>query len=962
MENLVGQTLNRYRILSLLGEGGMGAVYKAHDTTLERDVAIKVMHSHIARQPNFQERFLQEARTAARLDHPGIVQIHDFGSFHNQLYIVMKFIPGDNLDGLLRTLYTQDRWIPLGEAVELVRQVALAIDYAHRQGVLHRDIKPANIMLEPEAVESLPYRPVVTDLGLAKLAEGGLMTMDGSSMGTPAYMSPEQAMGRATDARSDVYSLGILLYELAIGRLPFNPHSITEAIQMHVHTPPPAPRSLRPDLPETLEAVILRAIEKEPAARYQSSQALADALRQALPAAERVAAPPSGIGATVSLMTEFQNSLVETRGPSMFDDFARPQGGGDYIEVMAADQTNATLLFRPGGMTIGRDPGDDISLDDPKVSRHHARIDRVGAGYQVTDLGSTNGSFIDGRSLAAHTPTPWPPGSGLRIGGAHLRLVSPNAPAPEATRRAPMPAATRPAPLPAVERSYGAPLRRLTSELRPPRLQSGEVGQVALRNLGQVAEHFTLSWLSPGEELAFTPPRLQGDIDPGQEVLAEFRAEPTRSPLVGGARDYPFSVQVSSPAGPPQSHQGYITVRPAIPAWAIPALLTLCVILVGGILALSGLVFGGGGVISGAGGAQTSAAQQTQVAAAVAQTRQAGSATAAALQGANQATLQAATATGAFQNTVAAQTALAATALKATDDTATLAAYQYSIQTSVALTAVGQNATIQAAAQQTAAAQQAAIITGYTQTAAAAQLTAAAAANHTQAAQTAWAAQQTGVAQSATLTAQAVPRIIYLYHSDSDTANDYRAFLQSHDYQVDLVSVIDAAVQDYASYDVILIGPDTGNPSEWNTNPWVAPGMSANAASSGVPVVGLGKGGSLFFQSIGLDINYGSSWIGSGKDVKVMNPNHAIWKNPFEVAIPASRIIKLYDQTSDFVALNWGGGSEVNLLAQQEGDSTHYLIAAEQERYVLWGFDAGPEKMSSKGQRTFLNILWNLQH
>jgi serine/threonine protein kinase len=155
MQELVGQSLNRYKILELLGEGGMGAVYKAHDVTLQRDVAIKIMHPHYARQGDFQERFLQEARTAARLDHPGIVQIYDFGKAdfgpnHSLLYIVMEFIPGDNLEKLLRDLRGQGKWILLNEAVGIIRQVSIALDYAHRQGVLHRDIKPANIMLEPE--------------------------------------------------------------------------------------------------------------------------------------------------------------------------------------------------------------------------------------------------------------------------------------------------------------------------------------------------------------------------------------------------------------------------------------------------------------------------------------------------------------------------------------------------------------------------------------------------------------------------------------------------------------------------------------------------------------------------------------------------------------------------------------------------------------------------------------------
>ena len=264
MDSLIGQSLNRYKIISILGEGGMGAVFKAHDITLQRVVAIKVMHPHFAGLPNFQERFLQEARSAARLDHPGIVQVHDFGQDRSNLYIVMKFIPGDNLDKLLRELRSKGNWMLLDEACGLIEQTASALHYAHRQGVLHRDIKPANIMIEPELSGNLPYRPVITDLGLAKLAEGGIATQDGSSMGTPAYMSPEQAQGMITDARSDVYSLGILLFELATGRLPFPAKNLAEAVHFHVNISPPRPSEIGSDIPQELEEIIMRCLEKEP--------------------------------------------------------------------------------------------------------------------------------------------------------------------------------------------------------------------------------------------------------------------------------------------------------------------------------------------------------------------------------------------------------------------------------------------------------------------------------------------------------------------------------------------------------------------------------------------------------------------------------------------------------------------------------------------------------------------------
>ena len=175
---LLGQRLERYQIINRLGGGGMGAVYKAHDLALQRDVAIKVLHSHIAGVSHFQERFLQEARTAARLDHPGIVKVFDFGLQAGLLYIVMEFIPGSNLRQRLGELQAAEEQMQTEEGMELVAQVAEALDYAHNQGVFHRDIKPDNIMLKPRQ-NSPGSQAIITDLGLAKLAEGGLSTIAG---------------------------------------------------------------------------------------------------------------------------------------------------------------------------------------------------------------------------------------------------------------------------------------------------------------------------------------------------------------------------------------------------------------------------------------------------------------------------------------------------------------------------------------------------------------------------------------------------------------------------------------------------------------------------------------------------------------------------------------------------------------------------------------------------------------
>lgn len=424
LEEMDRKNLGRYTIIKRLGGGGMGAVFKGRDVTLNRDVAIKVMHPHIASRPNFRERFLQEARVAARLDHPSIVQVYDFGQDNNLLYIVMEYIAGPNLESMLRDLRARKKWIVLSEAVELVRQVSLALNYAHEQGVLHRDIKPANIMIEPVRSDKLAYRPVLTDLGLAKLTEGGLVTEDGVSMGTPAYMSPEQALGKQTDRRSDVYSLGVLLYELAAGRQPFPIKSLTEAIRYHTQEQPPSPRSIRSDIPTGLEQVILKAMAKDPADRFPTAEAFAEALETTTDAVTQANAGPTEMEGAESLITNYQKSIVAERGPSLMDEFAQPSSlSQDRIQVLGPDKRTTSAPVKHPSMTIGRSAENDLVLDDSKVSRQHARIEYENGTYKVTDLNSSNGTFLANTRLLPGVPEVWMPNQALRLGDHWLRVV-----------------------------------------------------------------------------------------------------------------------------------------------------------------------------------------------------------------------------------------------------------------------------------------------------------------------------------------------------------------------------------------------------------------------------------------------------------------------------------------------------------------------------------------------------------
>ncbi len=281
--NLAGKTLGKYQIGPEIGRGGMGAVYKGYDPALNRAVAVKILAPHLTWEGRFVDRFVQEARTVAQLSHPHIVSIHDVGAQDGVYYLVMAYVEGETL----RDLIVRQGALPPRQAAEILTQVAQALDYAHQRGVVHRDVKPGNILMEAG------QRVVLTDFGIAQAVEGPRLTATGMSLGTPEYMSPEQAMGGTTDARSDVYSLGIVLYEMLTGHVPFRADTPLATLRMQADSPPPSPRRFVASLSQEVEGVVLKALAKDPATRYPSAGSLAKALVAAiqgrLPAAERKA-------------------------------------------------------------------------------------------------------------------------------------------------------------------------------------------------------------------------------------------------------------------------------------------------------------------------------------------------------------------------------------------------------------------------------------------------------------------------------------------------------------------------------------------------------------------------------------------------------------------------------------------------------------------------------------------------
>ncbi len=279
MENSTGSgknLANRYRLLELIGHGGMASVYRAEDTRLRRTVAVKIIHPHLAEQANLLQRFEAEAVLVAKLHHPNIVRVFDFDHAEGLYFMVMEYLEGETLEKRLKRLAGNQQQMAVEEALRIAIDLCQALEYAHQRGLIHRDIKPANVMLDQEG------RPILMDFGIARLLGGGAHTATGTVLGTALYMAPEQVQGQPVDGRADIYALGVTLFQMLSNRPPFEADSVVTLMMKHVQEPPPDVRQFQPRAPYQVTVVLNKALAKQPQERYQTAQEMAEALQAVL--------------------------------------------------------------------------------------------------------------------------------------------------------------------------------------------------------------------------------------------------------------------------------------------------------------------------------------------------------------------------------------------------------------------------------------------------------------------------------------------------------------------------------------------------------------------------------------------------------------------------------------------------------------------------------------------------------
>lgn len=401
MEDLSGVTLGSYRLVEKIGQSALSAVYRAYQSSLERWVAVKVLDpAYVGQDERFIARFRREARAIAALRHPNILIVYDCGEQNGLEYIAMEYVAG----GALTKRLTGEPF-PWKQAVGLAIGIGQALAFAHSRGIIHRDVKPGNVLLPTEEW------PLLADFGLAKLQHlGGSGTNPGKPMGTPAYISPEQALGGEVDHRTDIYALGVMLFEMVTGQVPFQATKTFDMLLKHISEPPPSPRTLVPEIPEALEHIILRALAKEPDERYQDMGDMVADMEALGPFSAATRPSEAAEERPTRFTAELRELRPLLRGPHFIivnSGVPVPIPSQDEVVIGRSDPATNTLvdvdLTSLGGIAGG-------------VSRQHARLMFVQNTWTIEDLDSTNGTRLNGVPLRPYEPQPLHDGDQVQLG------------------------------------------------------------------------------------------------------------------------------------------------------------------------------------------------------------------------------------------------------------------------------------------------------------------------------------------------------------------------------------------------------------------------------------------------------------------------------------------------------------------------------------------------------------------
>jgi serine/threonine-protein kinase len=395
--DLTGQMIGQYRVLEEIGKGGMAHVYRAEQPSMQRFVAIKRLSPALLLEDTFLARFEQEVRVVASLEHPAILPVYDYGEHEGAPYIVMRYIDGGTLADAIQQY--EDTGMPFKTVEDIVSRVASGLDLAHRRGVVHRDLKPSNILLDQEGI------PYLADFGLAKVSEGTQLTKEGF-VGTPSYLAPEVSESSSVSPYLDIYALGVTLYQMVTGQLPFQADTPVNTILAHLNQPIPDARALRADLPAGIQPIIEQAMAKRPSNRFASAGELAEAFSEALTTTAIQPAAPQPDLATSIMESTLRNQIAPVQA---------------VLTLSGGPRNGQRIIVNLLPFKIGRIAGNTLLLDDPRVSREHARLEeRPDGGLWIVDCNSSNGTFVNGYRIS--TPQRLAHGDTLSIGDTALRI------------------------------------------------------------------------------------------------------------------------------------------------------------------------------------------------------------------------------------------------------------------------------------------------------------------------------------------------------------------------------------------------------------------------------------------------------------------------------------------------------------------------------------------------------------